>query len=262
MFSRFLSFLLYLLTSLIGVAAFAYPFFLRVEQSEFGLAGGQRPEGGFLTTLLLILCLIALFIEAQGEQLSAKMIATLGILVAFTAVLRFLETAIPGPGGFSPVFVPIILGGYVFGPRFGFLLGTLTLFVSALITGGVGIWLPYQMFSAGWIGLGAGCLPTRWGDGPTHYLLIGYSALSGLLYGAVMNLYFWPFLAGDPAQSWQPGSGWRTALIHYALFYLATSLIWDVFRAVGNALFMMLIGRSTLFTLRRFQQRLQFHYDE
>jgi hypothetical protein len=88
-------------------------------------------------------------IEVQGEAVSAKVVAALGMLVALASVLRFLETAIPGPGGFSPVFVPIILAGYVFGSRFGFLMGAMTLLVSALLTGGVGPWLPYQMFVCG-----------------------------------------------------------------------------------------------------------------
>ena len=55
-------------------------------------------------------------------------------------------------------FAPLILGGYVFGARFGFLFGAFALLVSALITGGVGPWLPYQMFAAGWMGLSAGGL--------------------------------------------------------------------------------------------------------
>ena len=32
-------------------------------------------------------------------------------------------------------------------------MGALTLFTSAIITGGVGPWLPGQMFVAGWVGM-------------------------------------------------------------------------------------------------------------
>jgi len=46
----------------------------------------------------------------------------------------------------------LILSARVFGPSFGFLLGALSMFLSALITGGFGPWLAYQSFAAGWIG--------------------------------------------------------------------------------------------------------------
>ena len=49
--------------------------------------------------------------------------------------------------------------GRVFGPGFGFALGCTSLFASAIITGGVGPWMPYQMFGCAWIGLFAGLLP-------------------------------------------------------------------------------------------------------
>jgi energy-coupling factor transport system substrate-specific component len=32
----------------------------------------------------------------------------LGVLVALNAVLRFIEVAIPGPGGFTPIFFLIL----------------------------------------------------------------------------------------------------------------------------------------------------------
>ena len=60
------------------------------------------------------------------------------MLVAVNATLRFLEVALPGPGGFSPIFPLIVLAGYVFGGRFGFLMGALTLLVSAIVTGASG----------------------------------------------------------------------------------------------------------------------------
>ena len=53
----------------------------------------------------------------------------------------------------------LVLGGRVFGRGFGFVLGAVTLFVGALLTGGVGPWLPFQMLGAAWVGFFAGCLP-------------------------------------------------------------------------------------------------------
>ena len=75
---------------------------------------------------------------------------------AIGAALRPLGA---GTAGIETVFFLLVLGGRVLGPGFGFVLGCTTLFASALLTGGVGPWLPFQMFGRAWVGLGAGLLP-------------------------------------------------------------------------------------------------------
>jgi len=50
---------------------------------------------------------------------------------------------------------------------------------------------------------------------------------------------------------------WAT-LRNYLVFYVATSLWWDVARAVGNALLILLFGGSILRVLRRFRRRFRF----
>ncbi len=105
--------------------------------------------------LLPLLLAIVLGELAEGS-LDAKGVALLGVLAACGAALRIPE---PGVAGFEPVFFLLIPAGRVLGRGFGFVLGALTLFASALITGGVGPWLPFQMFGAAWMGFGAGCLP-------------------------------------------------------------------------------------------------------
>ena len=72
---------------------------------------------------------------------------------------------------------------------FGFLLGAMTLLVSGLITAGVGPWLPYQMFTAGWVGLSAGWLPHLKQTRLEVAMLVLFGALWGFLFGAIMNLY-------------------------------------------------------------------------
>ncbi|MFQ5435065.1 MAG: ECF transporter S component [Anaerolineae bacterium] len=252
--NRVLSGLLFFLTGLAGLAAFFYPFFLPAVSADEQQAGAM-----LLTTLLLSQSLGVLLVEVQGQAISAKVVAALGILVAITAVLRFLEVAIPGPGGFSPIFAPIILAGYVFGARFGFLMGTMTLLTSALITGTVGPWLPYQMFAAGWVGLTAGWLPKRVRPSLQLFFLLLLGAFWGLAYGFIMNLYFWPLAVGGDALSYTAGMGWQTAVTRYAGFYLATSLVWDW--ALGNVLLILVLGRPSLQAMSRFRDRFAFQWE-
>jgi len=269
--SRLLSAAILALASLLGLAAFLYPFFLPSLPARGMMAHAN--DAPLLFILLLLLCLAAIFTSLTGwgmpaayGQMSSKLVAVLGILTALSAVLR----AVPGPGGFSAIFLLPILAGYCYGPTFGFLLGALSLLVSALIGGGVGPWMPYQMFATGWVGMLSGWLP----EFPRHrrweaVMLAGWGWVLGLLFGAIMNIWFWPFLAGtaqaqaNSAQSipgvWQPGMSVGATLRTYAAFYVATSLWWDMGRAAGNALLLGLFGAPILRVLRRFRNRFRFH---
>jgi energy-coupling factor transport system substrate-specific component len=271
--SRLFNFAIYLAATLSGILVLLYPFFLPagISQQGFGsIWAGQTP---LMMTFLLGLCLLVLLFEAQGPMVNTKLIALLGILVAINSALRFLETAIPGPGGFTPIFFLIILVGYTFGGRVGFLMGALTLFVSALVTGGVGPWLPAQMFTAGWVGMSAPVLhpltsalrtgprrPSPPGMTAELFLLVGFGLLWGFLYGAIMNLWQWPFIAGPQSQSFTAGLGLSATLQHYLAFYLVTSLVWDAAAALGNVILLLAFGIPTLRALRRFKQRFEFTY--
>jgi energy-coupling factor transport system substrate-specific component len=251
---------IYVLTSLIGLGAFLMPFLLpKLMESE-------TAASPLLTTILVAACFVALLLEVQGDEINTKFIALLGVLVAINAVLRFMEVAIPGPGGFSPIFFLIVLTGYAYGARFGFLMGALTLLVSALVTGTMGPWLPYQMFTAGWCGLSAAVLRpvVRYLQGDETrleiILLTLVSGLWGLLYGAIMNISFWPYATGAADQYWEAGITLAATLKRYLAFYAATSLLWDSARAMGNLAMMLAFGAPTLRTLRRFRRRFEFTY--
>jgi energy-coupling factor transport system substrate-specific component len=261
---RLLSGAILALSGALGAAAFLAPFFTAaVAQDRMDRAG--LASAPLLLSALVGLCFLALLFETQGAALSAKSVALLGILTAINAVLRFVEVIVPGPGGFSPVFMLIILAGYIFGAQFGFLLGAMTLLVSAIITGGIGPWLPYQMFAAGWVGLSAPLgrpLARLAGGGPRAelVLLAGWGALWGFGYGAVMNLWFWPYVSGPTEQYWAPGTGLVETVRRYMTFYALTSLAWDTFGAIGNALLIALFGAPIVRALRRFRTRLAFEY--
>lgn len=240
--------------SAIGLASFLYPFFVSQQGSSFGLAHTQDAPLVFM--LLIVLCLSAALNSLASGEMNAKLVAVLGVLTAVNAALR----GVPGPGGFSLVFLLPIVTGYAFGATFGFLLGVFSLAVSAFIGFGVGPWLPYQMFSAGWVGLLSGLLPHPRRAHVEVVMLAVWGAVVGLAFGALMNIWFWPYLfaPGQSQMYWQPGLGVIETLKRYAVFYAVTSLWWDLVRAAGNFVLLLLLGAAVLRLLRRFEQRFHF----
>ncbi|MHB0878061.1 MAG: ECF transporter S component [Anaerolineae bacterium] len=241
--------------SILGALSLLYPFFLPPGQSG-GQPTSHAGDAPLLFIAIIVLCLGAVAANLASRQMNSKVIAVLGVLTAMNAVMR----AIPGPGGFSAVFFLPILCGYVYGATFGFLLGSLSLMVSALIGAGIGPWLPYQMLCAGWVGMISGWLPKPGSRRLELGLLAAWGVIAGLAFGAVMNLWFYPFISTPTSAGmyWQPGMGLIAGLRRYAVFYALTSLWWDVMRSAGNAVLVLLFGGPLLVTLRRFQRRFQF----
>src|SRR5689334_5301814 len=146
------SFAVLLVASVAGLMMFVWPLLVRVEP------GTERVDPPFLFLALLPVILGVVLAEFSEGGMDAKVLAMLGVLTAINAVLRGLSA---GTGGVELVFFLLILAGQMFGARFGFAFGCTTLFASALLTAGVGPWLPFQMLAAAWVGAGAGCLPRR-----------------------------------------------------------------------------------------------------
>ncbi|QKW17935.1 ECF transporter S component [Kitasatospora sp. NA04385] len=232
-----------------GLVAFTWPFV--VAPGRFGSA--YAPPLIFGALLVLILAVVVSEIASGG--IDAKALAMLGVLSAVNAGLRPLGA---GTAGVETVFFLLVLAGRVFGPGFGFTLGCTSLFASALLTGGVGPWMPYQMFGCAFVGLVAGLLPRLRGRAEV-LLLAGYGALSGYLFGFLLNLSFWPFSL-DPHSSiaYLPGLPFTEQWHRYLLFDLATSLGWDTGRAVTTALAVLLAGPAVLAVFRRAARRAAF----
>jgi len=152
------------------------------------------------------------------------------------------------------------------------------------------------MFTAGWAGLSAGWLGriSKWvrgrmGEGASQrggesrftfhvsrfkfhvsritqyasrleiFVLCIFGFIWGLLYGAIMNIYFWPFAVGSAEQTWAPGIGLGETLARYGAFYVVTSLAWDLARAAGNVALILILGAPMIKALERFRRR--FHFE-
>lgn len=237
------------MATFIGLVAFLWPF--AVAPGTFDDAATAPLMFG----VLLVLVLAVVLAELADGGIDAKAIAMLGVLSAVNAALRPLGA---GTAGVETVFFVLVLAGRVFGPGFGFTLGCTSLFASALVTGGVGPWMPYQMFGCAFVGLVAGLLPRLRGRAEV-LLLAGYGAVSGYVFGFLLNLSFWPFSL-DPTSSiaYLPGASFTEQWHRFLAFDAATSLGWDTGRAVTNFVLILVVGPAALATFRRAARRAAF----
>jgi energy-coupling factor transport system substrate-specific component len=229
------------LISFAGLLAFTWPIWT-------SMSGVSAELGGVLSVMAAVgLALAALFVF-DGELLGPKQLAMLSLLAALGASLR---VATGGTGGFELVFVAVILGGSVFGIRFGFLLGLLTIALSSLFFGGFGPWTAYQMFATAWVGAGAGWVGKRF---PASNLALAcYAVVSSYLFGLAMNLWFWPFATGPQSSiSFDAAAGVTQNLASFLSYSLVSStLTWDTVRAVSVALVIAVFGTALRRTLER-----------
>jgi energy-coupling factor transport system substrate-specific component len=238
------------LVSAAGLVAFGWPL---VVAPAAGLT--QSGPASWLFVVLLPLLLLVALAEISEGGVDAKAVALLGVLGAIGAALRPLGT---GVAGFEPMFFVLVHGGRVLGRGFGYLLGSVTMFASALLTAGVGPWLPFQMLGAAWVGFFAGCLP-RLGGRAEIVMLSGYGAAAAFIYGSLQDLALWPFATGvSTSIAYEPGASVTANLGRFVAFDLATSLGFDVPRAVTTAVLVAVTGRPVLLALRRAARRAAF----
>lgn len=238
--------------SVTGLMMLCWPLLLQAEP-------GDRIAPPFLFLALLPLIIAVVLAEISEGGLDPRVLAILGVLSAVNAVLRALS---PGLAGVELAFFLLILAGRVYGPGFGFVLGCTSLFASALLTAGVGPWLPFQMIVSAWVGMGAGLLPRRFTGRAEIVLLAAYGVVAAYGFGLLMNLSGWPFVAGiavpgeEGSLSYVAGAPLLENLHRFLLYTLLTSTGgWDTVRAITNAVAIALLGPAVLTTLRRASRR-------
>lgn len=239
------------LATVIGLIAFLWPLIAAPESSA--LAHAQ--DAPVLFAVLVPMLLVIVLAQLSDGGMDAKAIAMLGVLAAVIAALRPLGG---GTAGLEPIWAVLILAGRALGPGFGFSLGAVALFASALTTGGVGPWLPFQMLGAAWVGLGAGLLPRANGRREL-FLLAGYGALACIAYGFLLNLWFWPFTSSLPEQiAFVAGAPAWENLLAWLRFCLITSLGYDLPRAILTVAIVLVAGHPVLVALRRIARKAVF----
>lgn len=229
--------------SLVALAGFGWPLVAAAVPRD---AQAAVP----VVALAIVPALVAaIALSLDREMLSATTVALLGVLAAVGAAIRIAGT---GVGGIEAVFILLILAGRVYGARFGFLLGMLTIAMSSVLWGGFGPWTPFQMFACGWVAAGAAVLP-RAGGRLELALLAAYGVVASYAFGVLMNFWYWPFGVGLGTDiSYEAGAPLGQNLASFGVYSLVTStLTWDTVRAITTTVGIVLMGPAVLAALRR-----------
>jgi energy-coupling factor transport system substrate-specific component len=243
------TFLLFPIT-ILGLIAFTWPLFL--PESNFFILRSENAK--WLATIILPLAILVFVLEINFGSLDSKSVALLGVFTALISALRLLGA---GAIGIEPVWFLLILIGRVFGPSFGFTLGITSIFVSGLITGGVGPWLAFQMMAAGWVAMFAGLIPRKISGKKEVAILCIYAAIATQAFGILMDLQLWPWLIGADSQlSYLPSDSVIANLHRFFIFHFATSLAWDIPRAIFTVVLIATTAKPILITLKRAEFKL------
>ena len=239
--------LLALITCLVFLG-FTWPFLVSSQDVA------NKASWFFLATTPIMVGLLILL--ATLDDLGSKNIAFLGILSALIAALRPLGI---GAIGLEPMWFALILAARVMGPTFGFLLGAISMTLSALLTGGIGPWLAYQVFAAAIIGLGIAIVPREIRGGSEIFFLALYGVIAAEFFGIAMDLQFWPWTLGPGTElSYLAGAPLQENLSRFFSYHFLSALAWDLPRATLTVILISIAGKPALNALRRARHRAAF----
>lgn len=191
---------------------------------------------GLSSSIIVLAVLIIMLITFEKREYSLNYLVMIATLSSFAAVGRILFTGI---ASVQPMTFIVMIAGYTWGCRSGFLVGMVGAFISNLYLG-QGPWTPWQMIGWGMCGLLAGLLGKRQRTFKLFSFLI-LAALGGLFFSAIMNLWHWLAFTFP-----------LTGKTLVAIF--ATSLAFDIMHAINNIIFTLILAKPFYNVLNRFKK--------
>lgn len=197
-----------------------------------------------LTTFAVLAAVLAAgFAWYERTHPTSKVLALVATLAALAALGRVAFAPLPNV---KPTTDVVLLSGYVLGGAPGFAVGAVGALTSNLVFG-QGPWTPWQMTAWGLVGvLGAGWARVTRQRLP-RWSTAALCGVSGLLYGALLNLSVLTAAGGTPSLG-------QWAAVE------AAGLPFDVAHAVGNIVFFLAFGPAFVRVLRRYRARLDVRW--
>ncbi|MEO7588076.1 MAG: hypothetical protein ABIS84_08610 [Arachnia sp.] len=233
-----------LIVGAMGIAWLAWPIW-----SSFTAPGRDALQAETPFVLAALLSLLAVLATSMWLD-AGRRAAVFGpvLLVALVdSLVRMLLS--PGGSGIEPVYALPLLAGAALGAPAGFLTGALAALASSVAMGLVDTPLVGQILVWGLWGAVGGALR---GLRPVAAWLVAIPACLplGILTGLALNITGWTGERDSTTGGFLPGLPPLDALQRLVDYTLATSLAFDLTRAVVNAVVVLAIGLPALRALR------------
>ncbi len=189
----------------------------------------------FISLLIILETMIPFLMVFESRKPKARELIVISVLCAIAVAGRAAFFMLPQ---FKPVVALVIIAGVCFGGETGFLVGSVTGFVSNFFFG-QGPWTPWQMFAFGIIGFIAGILFKKGFLRKTKASLCIFGFLATLvIYGGIMN----------PAAviTWQNKLNVELILTAYAV-----GIPLDLIHALSTAFFLWFIAEPMIDKIER-----------
>lgn len=188
-----------------------------------------------ISSAMVILSMVPFFLSFEKRRPQTREIVTIAVLCAIAVAGRLAFFMLPQ---FKPVVAVVIIAGVCFGAESGFLVGSMTGFVSNFFFG-QGPWTPWQMFGFGLIGVLAGVL-SRFGI--LKKSKISLAIFGGLatffIYGGIVNIGSLLMYNSSPT--------WKMVLANYI-----SAIPFDVVHAISTVVFLLLFSKPFIEKLER-----------
>ena len=134
-----------------------------------------------LSILLIVGVIYSIFKMFENSKPTTESIVLLAILIATASIGRLILISIPSVNLQSFI---VIMVGIVFGKKEGFIVGSLSALVTAMILG-IGPWVVFQIIGWGLMGLTAGLIAEKLDN---IVFRVAFGLAWGLLYGWIADL--------------------------------------------------------------------------
>ncbi|OPX92378.1 MAG: hypothetical protein A4E53_00535 [Pelotomaculum sp. PtaB.Bin104] len=198
-----------------------------------------KPDWSLLSVAMVCAAILFLYWGFEQSRASTREIAVIAVLAALAALGRVTLAALPS---IQPVTFLVIVTGYVFGARTGFMVGSTAALASNFFLG-QGPWTPWQMFAWGLAGASAAYYRSAF-PGAGKWAMVIFQFTWGYLFGCIMNIWTWTAFVYP--------LNWQSFLATYA-----TSIWFDTCHAAGNALFYLFFGAGVIKVLQRAKKKIE-----
>jgi len=198
-------------------------------------------ESGYLVSSLLLIfyIMVPFYLSFEKRKPQAREVVLIAVMIALAVASRAAFFMVPQ---FKPMLAIIIIAGVCLGAQSGFLVGSMSAFVSNFLFG-QGPWTPFQMLAWGLIGFFAGMLAANLlkGKSPIALSIYGFFAVF-LLHGGITDLWTLLGISSRPT-------------LAMALTVYGTGFLFNIILAVATVVFLLLLTRPMIEKIQRVQTK-------